>query len=105
AYVAFMDGLGGGKATVMKYDSIYFGINDLHHPGFHFYPNPAKDKITIETTGFSNLAVLSADGRELIRQKITPPRTSVQTDYLPLGIYFIRMTGDNTVMMEKFIKN
>ena len=72
------------------------------------YPNPAKDNITVEisgVTGENNLGIVNAEGQELIRQKITDHNTVIDISNLPSGIYFLKITGEGMVQVEKIIKN
>ena len=106
-YVAYRDDADSGKATVMTYDSVFVGINALQKSTFSLYPNPATDKITIETSGtsqVSNLAIVNAQGQELITRQITEPKTQIDISALPGGVYFVRVTNDKTVEVGKFVK-
>ncbi|MGA3013851.1 MAG: T9SS type A sorting domain-containing protein [Bacteroidales bacterium] len=71
------------------------------------YPNPATDKITIETTGTVkeiNLAIINIDGQQLITRQTTDPKTSIDISTFPSGVYFVRLTNDKTVEVGKFVK-
>ena len=95
------------KATVMKYDSVFFGINELQESRSSLYPNPAIDEITLEILGVtkeSNLAILNIEGQQLITRQITEPKTQLDISSLPQGVYFVRLTGDKVVRMGKIIK-
>jgi hypothetical protein len=72
------------------------------------YPDPATDKITIETSGVkeeSTLAILNIEGQELIRQKIKDRVTQINISWLPGGIYFLKMSGERMVQVVKMIKD
>jgi hypothetical protein len=105
-YVAYEDGF-DGKATVMKFDSVFVGIKVKQESRFSLYPNPATDKITVETSGTSTasyLAILNIEGQELITRQITEPKTQLDISNLPGGVYFVRLTNDKTVEVGKIIK-
>ena len=106
-YVAYTEGANSGRATVMKYDSVSSGINDLQESRLSIYPNPATDKITIETSGEtigSSLTLLNIEGQQLITSQITQQKTQLDISSLPSGVYFVRLTNDRTVEVGKFIK-
>jgi hypothetical protein len=105
-YLAYSDVGNSNKATVMKYDAPA-GISEPENVQLSVYPNPATDKITVEIQGTatgSRLAIISTDGREVLVQTITDRKTVINTGNLPGGVYFVRLTGDRTVMVEKIIR-
>jgi len=106
-YVAYTDFGNGGKETVMKYDSVFVGINEPQESRLSLYPNPATDKITVEISGVTeenNLAIVNIEGQELIRQKITGRTIQIDIRSLPPGIYFLKITWERMVQVEKIIK-
>ena len=71
------------------------------------YPNPVSDFLTIEISAFTtpgSLSITSLNGQELIKRQITEPKTQIDIANLPCGIYFVRLTGDKMVQMQKFVK-
>ena len=106
-YVVYADGGDSLKATVMKYDSVYVGINEAQVSGFYVYPNPATDKITIETPVTSingQLSIMDVNGQQLITRQVTDPKTQIDISTLAAGIYFVRVTHGMTVETGKIIK-
>jgi hypothetical protein len=75
--------------------------------GWLIYPNPASTTITIETSAISaqsQFSIMEVNGQQLITQQITESKTLIDISNLPSGVYFVRMTGDKSVAMGKFIK-
>jgi hypothetical protein len=106
-YVAYKDNWNIGKATVMKFDSVFVGINEQQESRFSLYPNPATDKITIEIsreTEGSKLFIVNVEGQVQLEQKITQSKTQIDISTLPSGVYFVRLINDNTVEIGKLIK-
>jgi hypothetical protein len=106
-YVAYQDWGNSYKATVMKYDSVYVGINEPQESKLLLYPNPATDKITIKLSGMTqggNLTIVDIEGQQLITRQITEPKTHVDINSLPSGVYFVRVTNEKTVEVGKFVK-
>ena len=60
-------------------------IGEYDEFDFQIYPNPAKDRITVEGTG--NLSITNALGQIILTQEIDGP-TTIE---LPQGLYFARM--------------
>ena len=71
------------------------------------FPNPSSDKITIETSPTptkSQLSLMNLNGQQLITRQITEPKTQLDISSLPSGVYFVRLTTDRMVEVEKFVK-
>ena len=72
------------------------------------YPNPAYGKIIIEIPdafGQYNLSVFSPGGSELYAQSINVQKTLIDLGHLPCGLYFVKVTGERMVMVEKVVKH
>jgi hypothetical protein len=75
--------------------------------GLSIYPNPAADKISIQTSGTaynSNLSIRNLNGQQLMQQEITDPTTTIDVSTLPSGIYLVKVIGENGVQVGKFVK-
>ena len=71
------------------------------------YPNPAYSTITVNVPHdylYCPLSVLNLTGRELIRVNSVDPSQVIDVSKLSAGIYFLKLYGEKTVRMEKFIK-
>jgi len=74
---------------------------------FLVYPNPATEKITVETPetlSFSQYSVMNVNGQQLITREITQPKTQLDISNLSAGVYILRLTSDRTTVMQKFVK-
>jgi hypothetical protein len=106
-YVAYEDFVNSQKATVMKYDFAPAGINERKLSFMSIYPNPSVDKITVETSGISgvsNMTIANIEGLQFISCQITKPKTKLDISGLPDGVYFVRLTNDQNVEVEKIVK-
>jgi hypothetical protein len=71
------------------------------------YPNPAENKIIIETihaTDQGTLSLTNTRGEEILTQKIDGSRTELQTGKLPGGVYFITINSNKGISVGKFVK-
>jgi hypothetical protein len=105
-YVAYRDNGQTYKATVMYFDAPS-GVHELNSSQLSIYPNPATNKITFEFSGATKenvVSIVNLEGQELITSKISGTTTTVDVSTLTNGFYFVRLTGDNTVCVGKFIK-
>ena len=106
-YVAYQDFANNNEATVMKYDSVYSGINESQESRLLVYPNPATDKITIEIAegqAPSQLSMMNLNGEEVLTCSLIKPKTQIDISNLPSGVYFMRLTNDKMVELGKFVK-
>ena len=74
---------------------------------FKLFPNPVNSTITIEIPemiGNADLSVMNLSGRVVLSRPITGNKTQIDISTLPAGVYFVRVTGDKTVQMGKFVK-
>jgi len=102
--VAYSDFAYDGKVTVMKYDSVYVGINEPQNTWFAISPNPASTHITIEAPAKSLFSIVNLHGQELITRQITEPKTRIDISTLPSGVYLVKVTGEQAVKVGKFVK-
>jgi hypothetical protein len=108
-WVAYNNDTSGmmGPATVMKYDSVFVGIKEQQKSKFSLYPDPARDKITIEIADDqtpSQLSMMNMNGEEILTRSLIKPKTQIDINNLPSGVYFVRLTNDKTVEVRKFSK-
>jgi hypothetical protein len=83
------------------------GIGENQGIIFTIHPNPAVDKIIIETSAYpsvSQLSIMNLQGQDLRTLQITEQKTQIDISNLPVGIYFVRLTGERSVQTGKFIK-
>jgi hypothetical protein len=95
------------RAMVMIYDSVYVGINESQESRLLVYPNPATDKITIELAegqAPSQLSMMNLNGEEVLTRSLIKPKTQIDISNLPSGVYFVRLTNNNTVEVRMFVK-
>jgi hypothetical protein len=82
-------------------------VGDRQTTEVKIYPNPASNRISIEMPGINghhNLAIVNLEGVPLINKMITESKTQLDISNLPAGIYFVRLTGEKTVQVGKFVK-
>ena len=51
-----------------------------------------------------SVSIFGIAGQELITCQITEPKTQLDISNLSGGVYFVRVTGERTVEVGKFIK-
>lgn len=72
------------------------------------YPNPASSTITIETSATPNnntfMTLNNLSGQQMIRQQMTEQQTTINILDLPQGIYFVKVSNERMVEVQKIIK-
>jgi hypothetical protein len=100
----------GDEGTILKKGNGGVTFIKEHQPSettFTICPNPANDKITVETSStpaVSQLSIINLNGQEVLASQISEPKTQIDISNLPRGVYFVRLTNDRTVEVRKFVK-
>jgi thermitase len=100
-----------GYGRINAFNALYLitGINPVNsrHQTSFVFPNPTSGKITIEFLKFAfpgHLSILNLNGQELLQQTIFEPKTQIDINSLPSGVYFVRLTNDSAVEVCKMVK-
>jgi hypothetical protein len=86
-----------------------FGIHENSTSGnlFTIFPNPGLTQITIETSAInhqSQLSIFNMNGQKILTCRITKQQMPVDISGLSQGVYFVKVISDDSVMVEKFVK-
>lgn len=90
------------------YNYVSIDDNGIHTAGvetFAVVPNPAKDRITIESNGLSNatVQVIDAMGRVVVVTNISTDNKTVDISSLPSGCYVLRVSNKEGYKISKLI--
>ncbi len=82
-------------------------IEDDLAEGIRYYPNPVKDKLTIELrdqVAHSEISIIAMDGK--IMKSLKPFGTTIELPIgeLPAGIYLLEVSYDSKIIRRKLIK-
>lgn len=98
-----------GAETLLKYTEVS-GIGDgLETMPFEIYPNPAKDKFTVQglkiKVGYASFEIYDLNGRKLLERQIKSGSETFKVDVSSLknGIYFCRLSSENKSATQKLI--
>ncbi len=82
------------------------GLSKNNLNEFGIYPNPVTDQLYVRTNGESvKITVTDLSGRVLSSQLSTTELNSVDVTRLNAGVYFIEVSSNSNVRIEKFIKH
>lgn len=82
----------------------------VNQSGIVLYPNPAGEFLQLEnlpeTGGVSELEIIDAFGRIVLRRQINFESTHhlLETGFLKTGIYSLRITNGKTIHLNRFVK-
>lgn len=79
--------LSSGELSYSNRVPTHLGIDESSDQQFYVYPNPAKDRVTIEGTGTA--IITNTLGRTILTREIN----GKETIELPQGLYFVKMNG------------
>lgn len=77
-------------------------INELEEAGIRFYPNPAKEILTIEVQETTTLLILDLAGREVLNEQLNGTHIT-DVSHLSDGMYVIQFITNETNYSEQLI--
>ncbi len=100
---------GGGWITMGNIHAVCptSGILEQTILQFHLYPNPASDRITIQSDDYKNttIRIFNTLGEILSSSKLEGPIQDLDISYLENGVYIISFDTDHGISRQKVIKN
>lgn len=99
------------SADIYKYQT-GIGINEIFNNkniSFITYPNPAKESITLDLSALkkennNDLIIYNAQGLIVYQTKVNNLKQEVDISYFNQGIYIIKVTNNENILISKFIK-
>ena len=81
------------------------GVEEHNNIAVSVFPNPAKDKLTIETSEpVKMLEIYTINGSLVGKQRTYSDKIEINVEGFAIGTYMIRLTTDSTVLIRKFVK-
>ena len=87
--------------------NLYFfdGIAEQDAKSITIYPNPVDDKIIIEAKeSVSHVEIYNLTGSMVFSQEYNSDKVDIEVSTLQSGVYFIRMTTENSTETRRFVK-
>ena len=102
-------GTGGDQVVTGNTGSISsLSISDARLLKFEMYPNPSSDVLNIQLptgTSKAKVGVFDYTGRLVSSQDVTPSNGRVDVTNLSSGMYIVKVTADNKIGAQRFIKS
>ncbi len=96
AFILFLD-----DVTIQTGGGV--GINEAASNKVSIYPNPVNDVLNVNAAGFDKVEIVNFLGQVVYSNQVTATDFQINTADLTAGVYFVRLSGDNTVT-KKFVK-
>jgi hypothetical protein len=90
-----------------RLDGITSIPDDISIESFNIFPNPATDQITIQNflnKTDCNITLYNISGSQIFKKIMKTNEMILNINYLPSGIYFLQITGENIEEIKKVIK-
>jgi Secretion system C-terminal sorting domain len=97
-YFVKMSGVGNQYIAAAKPSIVSEGGNNLS-----LYPNPAKDMVTIQSTGEGSFMLYNASG-QVVLQEVVAQGSQVSLAHLPSGLYMYRFTTHKGASTGKVVR-
>lgn len=96
----------GADFTNAKFGGQFVAINEQAELVNRVYPNPANQKLTIETSSTEHLTfqVITLDGKRVMQGELNGSTTEISVEDLPNGIYLLNISNPIQSSTTKFIK-
>nr|NQU93696.1 T9SS type A sorting domain-containing protein [Bacteroidota bacterium] len=80
------------------------GIDNLDEGQMRINPNPARDKVCIETcVDMEKVQLINQSGQMILEQKNRGKKTIIKTSYFESGIYFVKVFSHDNVITRKVV--
>lgn len=81
------------------------GTEQLDKNSFSFFPNPAKESISFQSTApVTDLAFYNTFGQQVLSKSVNATSSQIDLSSLPVGMYFMKVNIDGESKTYKFIK-
>jgi hypothetical protein len=81
------------------------GVEQIHAPGMLLYPNPAKDKLTVELKNMpgssSIVSIYSITGSAVYNTKLSIDKVEIDLSAFDAGLYFIRVNSEGQSFTQR----
>lgn len=82
------------------------GVRDFvtEHHNLNIYPNPTSGKFILETDQPGKLSIYSLSGHEVLSLPVHEPKTQIDVNSFPCGMYLLQFINNTIVVTDKLIK-
>lgn len=95
------------SGNTVTYINELMQVEETDKLDINIYPNPVKDKLTIENSDFkiTSIKVMDTNGKVVIRHTVSGKRHEIDLAHLPDGVYFVSFEQNGKILKtEKVLK-
>lgn len=70
----------------------------------NIYPNPAKNKLTVESLQKSTIEIIDIQGQTILQKQLQLGQTDIDISELAKGLYILRLNSNDRTEVTKFVK-
>ncbi len=85
-----------GTITLVPFTTTPDAIGDVNALSFNVFPNPANDFVKIEGNDLKTVEIFNMTGQAVVRQDVSGNETTISTENLESGVYFVKVNGTMT---------
>ena len=67
------------------------------------YPNPAKDRLTVEAESMTSISVYNTLGQCVIRSEVAESQTTIDLQNMSTGLYLLRVKTENGTISKRIV--
>ena len=93
-------------SNIQVTNNVTTGVDPILIPNVSVYPNPADDRITLESNGhnITSVEVVNITGKRIQYKDLKPPQQTVNLDLnAPPGVYLLKVKSNNLNYFSKLI--
>lgn len=77
-------------------------VSENESMNINVYPNPAESLVNVTAEGLRNVELIDMMGRIISRNESSETTTTIDLSNLTSGIYFLRITTETGVALQRF---
>lgn len=94
-----------GYKTAFRPLYVYgYGVEDCAVSNVSLSPNPSKNYVEVSAPALSQVMIMDASGREVLKVKANSDVVKINLQSLPKGIYFVKIATQNASVVKKLVK-
>ncbi|MEA2041436.1 MAG: T9SS type A sorting domain-containing protein [Bacteroidota bacterium] len=91
------------NAVKLDLEVLGLDVNSLTNSNINIYPNPVKDRLTVETVGVSEIEIFDISGKVVYSDELKQNKEVINFTSFNQGVYFVKVTTNNETVTQKVV--